>query len=112
MVLNDAHCHFFSRKFFAALGRGLPGVDTGHAADTAVARLEWEAPGAPEQLADRWVAELNRHNVARAALIASVPGDADSVTAAVSRHPRRFVGSFIVDPTQPEGHAEAADVCE
>jgi len=107
VILNDVHCHFFSTNFFATIGRGLPGIDEAHAAETAVANLGWERPGTPEQLADRWSAELDRAGVSRAALIASVPGDADSVAAAVKRHPRRFVGFFMVDPTQPEADAGA-----
>src|SRR5437763_1394789 len=90
-ALNDAHCHFFSTPFFAALG-----------GDAALARLGWDAPGTADALADRWVAELDRHRVARAALVASMPGDAASVAAAVSRHRDRFVGFFMVDPTQPD----------
>lgn len=87
--MNDVHCHFFSAPFFSALG-----------GDAALATLDWEAPGPAEQLADRWVAELDRHRVSRAALIASLPGDAESVGAAVRRHPTRLVGFFMVDPTQ------------
>jgi hypothetical protein len=45
------------------------------------------------------VQELDRQGVARAALIASVPGDEPSVGRAISRHPSRFVGFFMVDPT-------------
>ena len=90
-MINDAHCHFFSTPFFATLG-----------GDAALAKLEWDAPGTAEALADRWVAELDRHQVSRAALIASVPGDAASVAAAVGRHRGRFVGFFMVDPTQPD----------
>jgi predicted TIM-barrel fold metal-dependent hydrolase len=108
MVVNDAHCHFFSTKFFFALGQGLPGVEPGQAAHTALARLGWESPGTALQLADRWAAELDRHGIRRAALIASVPSDVDSVASAVARHPRRFVGFFMVDPTQPEAHVHAA----
>ena len=106
-MLNDAHCHFFSTQFFASLGRGLPGVDPSQAAERAIATLGWEAPGSPDELADRWVAELDRHGVARAALIASVPGDAKSVAAAIRHHPRRFIGFFMVDPTEA-GEAAAA----
>ncbi len=51
-ALNDAHCHFFSAPFFAALG-----------GDDAVTRLGWDAPGTSDALADRWVAELDRHGV-------------------------------------------------
>ena len=36
-ALNDAHCHFFSEPFFAALG-----------GDAALATLEWDAPGTAE----------------------------------------------------------------
>jgi len=90
-MINDAHCHFFSTPFFAPLG-----------GDAAITKLGWDAPGTAEALSDRWVAELDRHQVARAALIASVPGDAASVAAAVGRHRRRFVGFFMVDPTRPD----------
>src|SRR6266849_5022843 len=38
--LNDAHCHFFSTPFFAALG-----------GDAALATLGWEAPGSADALA-------------------------------------------------------------
>lgn len=96
-MLNDAHCHFFSTPFFGPLG-----------GETALVELGWEAPGSAEQLADRWAAELDRAGVSRAALIASVPGDAASVAAAVLRHPRRFVGFFMVDPTQPDAAVAAA----
>jgi uncharacterized protein len=91
------HCHFFSTPFFAALG-----------GDKAIATLGWDPPGAAEALADRWAAELDHHGVRRAALIASVPGDAASVATAVARHPTRFVGFFMVDPTQPDAATTAA----
>ena len=96
-MINDAHCHFFSTPFFATLG-----------GETALAKLGWDAPGTAEALADRWVAELDRHQVSRAALIASAPGDAASVAAAVSRHRRRFVGFFMVDPTRPDAAEKAS----
>ena len=65
-----------------------------------------------EALADRWTAELDRHQVTRAALIASVPGDAASVAAAIARHPQRFVGFFMVDPTRGDAVAQAAAALE
>ncbi len=88
-MINDAHCHFFSSRFLELLA-----PDTGGADEIAV-RLQWEAAGTPTELADRWIVELDRHGVARAALIASIPGDAVSVAEAVARHPRRFVGFFM-----------------
>jgi len=96
-MINDAHCHFFSARFFASLG-----------GDAALARLGWEAPGNPEALADRWIAALDRAGVSRATLIASMPGDAPSVATAVQRHPTRFVGFFMVDPTQADAATTTA----
>ena len=96
-ALNDAHCHFFSAPFFAALG-GSAALNT----------LGWDTPGESDALADRWAAELDRHSVSRAALIASLPGDTASVVQAVARHPARFVGFFMVDPTQADAAAHAA----
>lgn len=100
-MLNDTHCHFFSTPFFAALG--------GNAAITALA---WDAPGTADALADRWVAELDRAGVSRVALIASLPGDAASVGAAVRRHRDRFVGFFMLDPTKPDAAETAATAIE
>jgi predicted TIM-barrel fold metal-dependent hydrolase len=98
MRINDAHCHFFSTKFFSALGRSLKDADPDAPHKTALDRLGWDAPGSAEALADRWVAELDAAGVTRAALIASVPDDADSVLVATTRHPSRLVGFFMVDP--------------
>jgi hypothetical protein len=104
MNINDAHCHFFSDGFYTALSR--QGGGGGTAADVC-RELQWEDPGSPEMLADRWAAELDAHDVRRASLIASVPGDEDSVAAAVARHPRRFVGFFMIDPSAADAPARA-----
>jgi predicted TIM-barrel fold metal-dependent hydrolase len=106
-MLNDAHVHFFSPGFFDALGaqQGLP--PEGRASQV-VQRLGWDDPVSPEALADRWIAELDRHGVDRAAIIASVPGDEASVAAALARHPSRFVGFFMLDPTREDAPDRAA----
>ncbi len=102
--MNDSHCHFFSERFFATLGRQRPPGSLQSTADI-VAALGWDLPGSPEDLADRWVKELDRAGVARAALMASVPGDEESVALAVARHPSRIVGFFMLDPTAPDAPA-------
>ena len=97
--LNDAHCHFFSPRFFDVLGRqkGLPGDSPG----LEITRLVgWDHPGSPEALADRWAEALTEGGVGRALLIGSVPGEEEQVARAVTRHPDRFVGAFMLDPTQ------------
>jgi predicted TIM-barrel fold metal-dependent hydrolase len=107
-VIADAHCHFFSACFFETLGRQRGDASPVAAAIAAAAGVD--APGEPEALADRWIAELDRHDVGRAALIASVPGDEESVARAVARHPARLVGFFVVDPCAADapGRVDAA----
>jgi uncharacterized protein len=92
MNICDAHIHFFSPGFFSGLG----------ATKDAVAKIGFDDPVSTEALADRWVAELDTNGVARAALMASLPDDADSVAVAVLRHPSRFVGFFMVDPCRDD----------
>jgi predicted TIM-barrel fold metal-dependent hydrolase len=103
-VLNDAHCHFFSDALFTTLARARPAAASGApaTAEDLCHELQWDAPWSPEALADRWVKELDEHGVDRAALIASVPGDEASVSAAVRRHPARFVGFFMLDASAPD----------
>ncbi len=107
MIINDAHCHFFSTPFFEALARQRAREPL-QTVPALTRELGWDDPGEAGVLADRWVAELDRHGVGRAALIASVPGDESSVSAAVARHPGRFVGFFMVDPTAADAPARAA----
>jgi uncharacterized protein len=90
----DAHVHFFSRRFFEALA-----AQAGKSAEAIGAELGWELPPAdPAELARRWATELDAHGVARAALIASVPGDAASVRAAAAACPGRFLAYAMVNP--------------
>lgn len=101
MLINDAHCHFFSPNLFRTLGSAMQDL-TGDAADELPARLGWEASNSAEALADRWIVEWDRHHVSRGVLIASVPGDEASVGTAVARHPSRVVGAFMVNPAAPD----------
>lgn len=98
MRICDAHCHFFSSRFLELLTAGQPGYADANRPREVSHRLGWDDPGTAEQLADRWVTELDSRKVARAALIASIPGDEESVAAAVKRHPSRFVGFFMFNP--------------
>ncbi len=97
--VSDAHIHFFSRNFYEALAkqRKVNGVEA------LGPLLDWEIPSAdPVALAVTWVDELNRHQVARACLMASIHGDEESVATAVAAYPDRFYGYFMVDPTQAD----------
>ena len=103
MMICDAHCHFFSQGFFRALGRELQ--TAGEPAEVLPTQLGWEPPGTDEALADRWVAELDRHGVSKAMLIASAPADECSVANAVRRHPTRLAGAFMFNPALPNAEA-------
>jgi len=96
-MICDSHVHFFSPGFFAGLGANRDAIE----------RIGWDDPESVEALAARWLRELDRHGVKQAALIASLPGDADSVARAVALHPSRFVGFFMLDPTRDDAMAYA-----
>jgi predicted TIM-barrel fold metal-dependent hydrolase len=101
----DAHIHFFSHRFYSALAEQK---------QIAVAELEpllgWQIPDPnPVLLADLWNQELDRRGVSRAALIASVPGDHESVIAAVARHPQRFRGYMMVNPLSAYAPTQTED---
>jgi predicted TIM-barrel fold metal-dependent hydrolase len=101
--VTDAHVHFFSRGFFSALAAQKSPSSPHETAESIAGKLGWQAPPAgDEALADVWAHELDRWGAARAALIASIPGDEPSVAAAVRRHPGRFYGYFMVNPTAPD----------
>ena len=99
-MICDSHIHFFSPGFFAGLG----------ADPAAIGALGWQYPDSTEALASRWIAELDTHHIDRAALMASLPGDADSVAKAVALNPDRLVGFFMLDPTRKDAieHAQRA----
>jgi predicted TIM-barrel fold metal-dependent hydrolase len=97
LAVSDAHVHFFSHRFFAALAEQKKAP-----VDSLAPLLGWQMPGEdPKHLADTWVQELDRHGVSKAALIASVPGDPESVIAAVRAYPQRFYGYMMVNPVAP-----------
>jgi uncharacterized protein len=94
MEILDAHVHFFSPAFFQSLAAQKKVAEVG-------SWLGWDVPDSVESLADRWVGEMDRSNVTRAMLIASVPGDTASVNAAVARHPGRFSAVSMLNPLLP-----------
>lgn len=104
--VRDAHVHFFSHRFFSLLTgkQDVAGVTAG---------LGWTAPPEnPEELAALWVAELDRHGVTSASLIASMPGDEGSVARAVAAFPGRLHGQFLLNPVAPDAEARARTAFE
>jgi len=110
LLVADAHVHFFSHHFFELLAAQKPGLTF----EGMQAKLEWQFPPAePEKLAEVWARELDRHGVDRAGLMASIPGDQESVTAAVRAHPDRFFAFAMVNPNtwKPETFSEIRVAC-
>ncbi|HXW06618.1 MAG TPA: amidohydrolase family protein [Vicinamibacterales bacterium] len=101
-TIADAHCHFFSSGFLEILTRDRQDFPATGRAAAAARFLGWDDPGPAPDLARRWVAELDEQGVDRAMLIASIPGDEESVAAAVGAHPARFVGAFMFNPAAPD----------
>jgi predicted TIM-barrel fold metal-dependent hydrolase len=99
-MIEDAHLHFFSKGVLAFYGRQIDGLKDELDPATAVAvRLGLEAPAAePEALAARWIAELDRHGVARAALFGSAPGEQSAVARAARAFPGRFLPFQMLNP--------------
>ena len=96
--VSDAHVHFFSHSFFQSFAR-----QSKRPLEALGASLGWQIPPPePRALAGSWVQELDRHGIHRAALIASIPGDEDSVAAAVAAFPGRFFGYFMFNPAAPD----------
>ena len=105
MAICDVHCHFFSTRFFELLTKDLPDLPVSNRARAVCERLQWDDPGTPEALAGRWVQEMDRAGVSRAVMIASIPGDEESVATAVQLHPTRFVGFFMFNPLAADGQS-------
>jgi predicted TIM-barrel fold metal-dependent hydrolase len=91
IAIADAHVHFFSHRFFELLAAQKPGLT--------FESLHWQMPPErPEDLANIWAHEMDRHGVARAALISSIPGDEESVIKAVAAFPERLFAYAMVNP--------------
>ena len=106
LAVSDAHVHFFSHAFFAALAEQKKAP-----VDSLAPLLGWQMPEEnPQTLAAAWIHELDRQGVEHAALIASVPGDQDSVIASVRAFPQRFFGYMMVNPASADapGQTERA----
>jgi uncharacterized protein len=107
LEILDAHTHFFSQKFFETLISQSPRLSS--EADPALRVAEmtgWTMPSRdPAALASVWRDELDRYRVSSAMMIGSVPGDEESIAAALKASPGRFAGGFMFDPTKPEVEA-------
>lgn len=107
LQISDAHAHFFSHRFFSALARQSP-LFQGEA-DPGARMSDLTGftmpPTSAAELGRVWASELDRHEVSSALMMASVPGDEESVAEAAAAHPDRITGAFMFDPTRPDAEA-------
>lgn len=105
LEISDAHTHFFSHRFFSALARQSPLLQGGeHDLERRMSELTgfMMPPAKAVELGRVWAGELDRHRVSSALMMASIPGDEESVAEAAGAYPERIIGAFMFDPTQPE----------
>jgi uncharacterized protein len=104
LEIFDAHTHFFSRRFLETLISQSPSLSKDPDPMARAAELTgWQLPPRdPAEFAAVWNAELDRHGVSAALMIASVPNDEESVAAAAAAFPDRIAGAFMFDPTRPD----------
>ena len=105
----DAHTHFFSHKFFETLISQSPQLGNEPNPIGRVGEMTgWKMPPpCPAEFAAIWASEFDRHGVSGALMIASVPGDEESVASAVTAFPDRIAGAFMFDPTKPDAESRA-----
>src|SRR5262245_25036940 len=109
LEIFDAHAHFFSHKFFETLAGQSPQLGKEpNAIERVGAMTGWTMPPHdPVELAAIWESEFDRQGVSGALMIASVPGDEESVASAAAAFPARIAGAFMFDPTKPDAESRA-----
>lgn len=103
MQVVDFHAHFCSRTFFDALAdlSPRPGEREEKLAEVAEQMgIELPEPG-PERHLERWLAEMERHDVAHLLAVASVTEEIPVVAGAVRASKGRISGCAIVNPRLP-----------
>ena len=105
----DAHAHFFSHRFFQLLAGQVPALQNSADPVARIGELTGFVmpPADPAEFAAVWTAEFDRHQIAAAMMMASLPGDEDSIAAAVAANPNRIFGAFMFDPTKPDAETRA-----
>lgn len=108
MDLFDFHAHFFARPFFDALAAQSPLEGSGEeklAQVTSATGIELPSEDVKEHTA-RWLAELDRHGVARMAAFASLPEEVPAVAEAAKASDGRLIPFSLVNPCVEDAPAK------
>ena len=111
-ALCDAHLHFFTREVLCFYARQSAEYRALEDPAARVARRLGISlpPGEPEDLAASWAEQLDRHQVSRAFLFGSVPGEQQAVSRAVAAFPHKFAGFQMLNPLDPQAGRATADI--
>jgi len=96
----DSHAHFLSRSTFQTViaKQGEDSMRRRLQSRSGLGEVEVPRPG--EDLAARWVAEIDRYGVARIGMMVS-PDAWEEFAQAMHHFPSRFYGYALLDPTRP-----------
>ena len=75
IMIHDAHCHFFSTRFFEALARDKTNLEPEAPANSIPALLGWEPPGTPTELVNLHISAIVESTKPAVAEIPSGSGD-------------------------------------
>lgn len=102
LEIFDSHTHFFSHNFFSMLAKQSPVLkDEANSVEKIGEMAGLQIPPEdPRDLAKIWIEELDRNNVVKTLLMASLPNDESSIAEAVSAFPDRIFGGFFFNPVQ------------
>ncbi|NUO79384.1 amidohydrolase [candidate division KSB1 bacterium] len=99
MVLIDSHLHFFSHDFFTALARQKDAANVEAVLAALATRTKVELPALSVKAhLDKWLHELDRHQITQAIVFASVPEETNAVGEALRLAEGRLTGFFLVNP--------------
>lgn len=114
MSLYDAHLHFFSWDFFAALARQKdPTLEVEPVLHELAARTKIALPDREVRMhLQKWLDELARHHVEHAFCFASVPEEIETVGAALQLSQGRLSGFFLANPMKKESATHVQYVCK
>lgn len=102
LEIFDSHTHFFSHNFFAMLAKQSPVLkgETDPVEKIGEMTGLQMPPENPRDLAKIWVDELDKNQVSKTLLMASLPNDENSIAEAVFAFPDRIFGGFFFNPLQ------------
>lgn len=100
----DSHSHYLPYSVFKTWGIASQAMQ--HRFQTRTDMTTIEPPKPDEDLAERWVAELDRYGIARIGMMVASPAW-DEFAAAMRRFPKRFYGYANLNPLQPDAEEQA-----